>query len=73
MIEVDKKNRLALDIALHIPMPSFKIRFTREQSDIVDNQPLTHNCKKENKLEKEELKAEAKEAEILEKEAKNAG
>lgn len=40
MIEVDKKNRWAIDLALHIPIPSIKIRITGVEDGKIENTPL---------------------------------
>lgn len=43
MIKIDKKNKWAIDLALHIPIPSISISITNTEKEEIENIPLTHN------------------------------
>ncbi len=42
MIKVDKKNKWAVDLAIHIPMPSFEIKITNTDKEEIENVELTY-------------------------------
>ncbi len=42
MIKVDKKNKWAVDLAIHIPMPSFEIKITNTEKEEIENVELTY-------------------------------
>lgn len=42
MIKIDKKNKWAIDLALHIPIPSISIRVTSTEKEEIENIPLQH-------------------------------
>lgn len=42
MIKVDKKNKWAIDLALHIPIPSISIQIVSTEKEEIENVPLTH-------------------------------
>lgn len=47
MIKVDKKNKWAIDLALHIPIPSISIKITDTEKEEIENIPLKHGGKDE--------------------------
>ena len=42
MIKVDKKNKWAIDLALHIPIPSISIQIVSTEKEELENVPLQH-------------------------------
>lgn len=42
MIKVDKKNKWAIDLAFHIPIPSISIQITNTEKEEIANTPLKH-------------------------------
>lgn len=42
MIKIDQKNSWAIDLALHIPIPSISIQITNTEKEAIENIPLKH-------------------------------
>lgn len=57
MIEAENKNRWSIDIDLHIPIPSIKIRIHGDEEKI-ENIPLHYNQAAEQTVEVQEERAE---------------
>lgn len=43
MIKIDKKNKWAVDLSIHIPIPSFSIALVGTEEDVIENTPLSWN------------------------------
>lgn len=42
MIKIDQKNKWAIDLAFHIPIPSISIQVTNTEKEEIENIPLKH-------------------------------
>lgn len=61
MITIDRKNKTAVDIAIHIPLPSFNIRISKDDTDVISNTELSYNPAREQAVQAEALHQEKEE------------
>lgn len=55
MIKIEKKNKWAIDLSLHIPIPSFSFAITGAQEEEIQNTELKYNAAMDSQSDQADL------------------
>ncbi len=59
MIKIEKKNKWAIDLSFHIPIPSFSISLIGTEKEEIQNTELSHNPAMDSVTDQNDMKTAA--------------